>query len=407
MSDRELLQDYARAQSQAAFTSLVHRHLNLVYSAALRQVRSPHLAEEISQSVFLELSRRASNFPSGQPLAALLYVVTRRTAIDVIRRESRRLARETTAAEIAAMKTPSESWSKVEARLDEAMETLNAAERSALVLRFFENQSLREVGAALGLSEDTAQKRVSRALDRLRTFFATRGIVATTATLATDLSAHAVQTAPSALGATIATSASALSATALTVGKTLAMTTLQKTTVAAVLTLALGGGLYEATLFARQRTETLALQQHTEALARQLQQSREQNALAAARLKTVEAQIDSAVARASTRLSSGDAALEAQIKQWLSNLDQLRSLFNQRPNQSIPELALVSEEAWFAAAKTAKLDSEENVRRTLSSIRKIAEERMFTNLSTALQAYLKNQEATLPDNLAQLSPFFS
>src|SRR5436305_57481 len=102
MSDLELLQQYVREESQPAFTALVERHINLVYSAARRQVRAPELAEEITQSVFLDLARHAPKISPTQPLAAWLFVVTRRTAIDAIRREARRRARENTAAEIAA-----------------------------------------------------------------------------------------------------------------------------------------------------------------------------------------------------------------------------------------------------------------------------------------------------------------
>src|SRR5881628_1608373 len=113
MSDRDLLQDYVRTNSQEAFAALVARYLNLVYSAAQRQVRSPQLAEDVAQSVFVDLSRRAATIAPAQPLAAWLFLVTRRTAVDLIRRESRRQAREQIAADLAAMKTPSPTWGKV------------------------------------------------------------------------------------------------------------------------------------------------------------------------------------------------------------------------------------------------------------------------------------------------------
>jgi RNA polymerase sigma factor (sigma-70 family) len=163
MTDRELLQAHARGESATAFATLVSRHVDLVYSAAQRQVRSSHLAEEIAQSVFIELHRSAAKIPPRQPLAAWLYVATRRNAIDAIRREARRAVRETTAAELAAMKTPSDSWAKIADTIDDAMESLSESERSAIVLRYFQNLSLREVGAALGTSDDAAQKRESRA----------------------------------------------------------------------------------------------------------------------------------------------------------------------------------------------------------------------------------------------------
>src|SRR4051812_15268130 len=101
LSDNELLRQYVRDGSNPAFSELVRRYLDAVYSAALRQVRSTALAEEIAQSVFLDLSKSAAKLKANQPLIAWLYLVTRRTAIDVIRRESRRHARERIALEIA------------------------------------------------------------------------------------------------------------------------------------------------------------------------------------------------------------------------------------------------------------------------------------------------------------------
>ena len=156
--DAQLLQDYARAKSQDAFTELVRRHLNVVYSAALRQVRSPQFAEEISQSVFADLARAADKLKPGTILTAWLYQVTRRTAIDVIRRESRRQARERLAVEMAAMNTAA-NWTHIEPLLDDAMEALDETDRAAILLRYFDNKSLREVGQFLGTSDDAAQNR--------------------------------------------------------------------------------------------------------------------------------------------------------------------------------------------------------------------------------------------------------
>lgn len=404
MSDHELLHDYARAQSQPSFTALVNRHLNLVYSAALRQVRSPQLAEEISQSVLLELSRHAADFPKAQPLAAWLYAVTRRTAIDVIRRESRRLIRETTAAEIAAMKTPSETWPKVEARLDEAMETLNATERTAIVLRFFENQSLRDVGTALGLSEDTAQKRISRALDRLRASFATCGVAVSTATLATDLSAHAVQIAPTILGAHIAASATGTVAT-LGTGHiaSLAMTTLEKTLLTAGLTLALAGVVFELTTLSAHRSDLTSIRQN--------------NAKLLADSQRVQAQIDDATrrtsearqrlsARSSAEDSPSDVALKALMSAWLDRLARLRRVAAEHPELLIPEFELLTEDDWFNASRNIPPQFESNYRVLLSVIRSAAETNFMQRLRPALQAYLAANAGVLPTDTHQLAPFF-
>jgi RNA polymerase sigma factor (sigma-70 family) len=145
--DSQLLRNYAREKSQDAFTELARRHLNLVYSAALRQVRSPQLAEEVSQSVFTDLARAAAGLQPDTILTAWLYQVARRTAIDVVRRESRRQVRERLAVEIAAMNTATD-WPQIEPLLDDAMAALDETDRAAILLRYFENKSWREVGEA-------------------------------------------------------------------------------------------------------------------------------------------------------------------------------------------------------------------------------------------------------------------
>src|SRR5262249_16073295 len=174
--DLELLERYAKEGSEDAFAALVHRHLDLVYSAALRQVHSPQLAEEVAQSVFTDLSRSARRMKPDTVLTAWLYQVTRRTAVDVVRRDSRRQLREQLAVELTDIHAHPSLWSQIEPLLEEAMENLDPVERTAILLRYFEERSLREVGQRLGTSEDAAQKRVSRAVERLREFLSQRGV---------------------------------------------------------------------------------------------------------------------------------------------------------------------------------------------------------------------------------------
>src|SRR2546427_5770281 len=116
-NDLDLLREFTREQSQDAFTALVNRHLNLVYSAALRQVRSPQLAEEVVQSAFMDLARQAQTLAPNTILTAWLYQVTRRTAINVVRREARRQIREQVASELTAMNATANDWTHVEAIL--------------------------------------------------------------------------------------------------------------------------------------------------------------------------------------------------------------------------------------------------------------------------------------------------
>jgi RNA polymerase sigma factor (sigma-70 family) len=247
-NDLNLLGQYARDKAQDAFTEIVCRHVDLVYSAALRQVRSPQLAEEVAQSVFTDLAHNAGKLKPDTVLTAWLYQVTRRTAVDVVRKEFRRQRREQIASEMNAMNNPASDWTHVEPFLDEAMESLDDTDRAAVLLRYFENKSLREVGQTLGTSDDTAQKRVSRAVERLREFFFKRGVTVGASGLVVVLSANAVQAAPAGLAGTIATAGATLAGTTLsaTAVKIIVMTTLQKSIIAAFIAAAVGTGLYEA-----------------------------------------------------------------------------------------------------------------------------------------------------------------
>src|SRR5262249_32055308 len=140
-NDRDLLGQFTHEQSQAAFTELVNRHLNLVYSAAVRQVRSPQLAEEVCQSVVTNLACNADKLKPETVLSAWLYQVTRNAAIDVVRREARRQAREQIAYQMTNLNdTGTADWSQIEPLLDEAMSSLDANNRTAILLRYFENK---------------------------------------------------------------------------------------------------------------------------------------------------------------------------------------------------------------------------------------------------------------------------
>jgi len=288
--DLRLLEEFVQKRSEEAFSELVKRHLNLVYSAALRQIRSPQLAEEVPQSVFIDLARNAKKLRSDTILTAWLYQVTRRTAVDVIRRESRRQIREQIAAQ-TLMQSTSSDWESIEPLLDEAMDSLDDSDRAAILLRFFENQSLREVGQALGTSDDAAQKRVSRAVEKLREFFAKQGKTVAATALAGAISANAVQAAPTGLALAISTAAIAGVASvpiAIAATKTIAMTTMQKTLIGTALAAVVGTGLYGVhrnnqlhdQIASLQRTQTLVssemleLSSQNQDLSRELEQAR-------------------------------------------------------------------------------------------------------------------------------------
>jgi RNA polymerase sigma factor (sigma-70 family) len=204
--DSELLWRFAKTNSEDAFAELVKRHVNLVYSAALRQVGGDaHLAQDVAQTVFTDLARKACSLSRRESLTGWLYTSAHFAAAKIARTENRRHDREEKFMREPIHETaPEANWDKLRPTLDEMMHELKKTDREAILLRYFENRQFAEVGAKLGLNENAARMRVERALEKLRAIFAKRGITTATA-LASVISANAVQIAPVGLVTTLTT----------------------------------------------------------------------------------------------------------------------------------------------------------------------------------------------------------
>ncbi len=207
--DAQLLEQFALNHSEAAFAELVKRHIGLVYSVAFRKTGDPQHSEDITQAVFIILARKAGCLDAKTVLPGWLYHTARLTAANFQRAEMRRLRREQ---EAFMQSTVEETaldalWLEVSPMLEDAMAGIRANDRDAIVLRFFQNLNLADVGVAMGISERAAQKRVNRALEKMRRFFLKRGVASTTAIIAGALSSNSIYAAPPALAQTVTAAA--------------------------------------------------------------------------------------------------------------------------------------------------------------------------------------------------------
>lgn len=298
-TDQQLLGHYAGSHSEAAFAELVRRHIDLVYSAAMRMVHDAHLTEDVTQGVFVALAQNAAKLAGRTVLSGWLHRTARNLAANAIRSEVRRRAREQEAAAMNQLLSadPEIPWDAIAPHLDAALADLADSDRDALMLRFFEKKSAPEIAGILGINEEAAQKRVRRAVERLRELFAKRGVTIGAGGLVVLISANAVQSAPAGLALTISTAAltgAAVSTTIITATKVIAMTTLQKTLVAATVAVLAGAGIYEARQAAQLRQQVQSLAQPSAAprpLAEKLQQLQRERDEATNRLAALTAEL--------------------------------------------------------------------------------------------------------------------
>jgi uncharacterized protein (TIGR03435 family) len=217
-NDIALLREYAARNSEFAFAEIVHRHINLVYSVALRFTGNCEDAQDVTQAVFIILARKAASLRQKTILTGWLYETTRFTAMKFLRTKARQQALEQEAYMQSTLNdsNPDGVWKQLAPLLEEAMARLNEKERTLLALRFFENKSGAETAAILGIQEWAARKRVGRAMKKLQHYFSRCGVNSTAAAIAGAISANSVQAAPIGLAKIISAVAIAKGAAAST-----------------------------------------------------------------------------------------------------------------------------------------------------------------------------------------------
>lgn len=432
MNDSDLLQGYVETKSEDAFAELVRRHLDLVFSAALRQVGGDaHLAQDVAQTVFNDLARKAGSLSSRTVLSGWLYTSARFAAAKIVRTEQRRVARER---ESQFMNPPDQTdppdWDRLQTVLDDAMHDLKDTDRNAVLLRYFKGCSFEDVGKNIGVSGDSARMRVDRALEKLRKCLAKRGVMSSSAALAVVLTQQTISAAPAGLAAIVASSAVSAAGVGAAAGifQFMAIT---KTQAAAMAIVVAGFTVpivlqYQANQRLEQTHQAL-LRQHAQAVA-ELEPLKTEvqrlNALAAktpertegsnevfqlraevARLR--EAAKQGARARSIVAATQGDDPVQETLRSLGLRAQQLKEHFARMPETHIPELALVSEKDWLdAAASVEAMQSEVDARKALNSLRSHAKQKFGNQVQKALRKFAEANGDALPSDLSQLQPYF-
>jgi RNA polymerase sigma factor (sigma-70 family) len=418
LTDQELLQDYAEDLSEAAFAELVRRHVDFVYSAALRMARDAHLAEDVTQDVFVALAQNARKLTGRPVLSGWLHRTAQNLAANAVRSDVRRRVREQEAATMKELlsSTPDVSWEQIAPQLDAALGELSDPDRDALLLRYFERKSAREMAHILGLSDGAAQKRVNRAVERLRENFSKRNVGIGASGLAVGISDNAVQAAPVGLAATI-TAAAALAgraahtSTLIAAAKAIAMTTIQKTAITATLAIVAGAGIYVARQAAQWREQNRALQQQQAPLAEQIQRLERQRDEATNRLGSLFVENEQLKSGQNTRELLKLRGEVGRLREQSRGLPAVRAAllknkFEKMPDKKIPELALLTEKDWEDAAWEADLETDDGVRVAMRDARNKSVDVFFNLTRPALKKYLAANNDILPTDLLPLKPCF-
>jgi RNA polymerase sigma factor (sigma-70 family) len=433
--DMTLVREYAQSNSEQAFATLVSQHINLVYSVALRQVHDPHLAEEITQAVFIVLARKAKSLSPKTILSGWLCRTARNVSANTLKIQRRRQFREQESHMQSILnESDSDAWSQIAPLLDEALNCLGEKEHDAVVLRFFDGKELKQVGAAMGTTEDAARMRVNRGVEKLRDFFTRKGVTLSATAITGAVAASSVQAAPAGLAAAITTAA--LSGTTITTTaviaatKAIAMTTLQKTIVASAVAVLVGAGVYEARQAASARAEVQPLQQQQTSLTEQIQQLQRERDDATNRLAQIGERNGLAerekgeLLRLRGELTRSKAGLqelgflkaallqrasdptEMAITNWAARTLEFQKRIAQMPEAQIPEFAFLTPNDWLDISKDASLETDNDLRNAAEMLGANAKNTFAKLMKDALNKFLEANAGELPSEMSQLRTFF-
>jgi RNA polymerase sigma factor (sigma-70 family) len=428
-----LLAEYARNGSEEAFRELLARYINLVYSTAARLVGGDtHLAEDVAQTVFMDLAGAARSLPAGVMIGGWLHRHTCFVARKNLRSERRRQRRERQAAEMNAQHDHSAAdLAQVAPILDEAINQLGEEDRAAILLRFFEQLEFRLVGQALGSTEEAARKRVTRALEKLHSIVKRQGVGLSVAALGSALAAQAVTAAPVGFAASIAGPVLAGAATGMgkpfTLLKLMATRKVQSATITAII-------IASATLplvvqfqararlsrlddsLRRQNDQLAQTNAEHDRLANLLAQTKNSGTLADNQLREVlrlrnevgllKRQVQELTPAQATQPQ--DQAQEDQLaamkRKYAAQVDRLKQWLEAHPAEKIPELQNLPDEIWINDVDTLAEDN--NFARTAALLRANAEGQVFQTLWPALKKFAQDNNGQFPADLSELKPYF-
>jgi RNA polymerase sigma factor (sigma-70 family) len=384
-TDRELLREYVEQDAQEAFAEIVGRYIDFVYSVAIRMVMNRQHAEDVTQAVFVVLACQARQLVERPVLSGWLHRTTQNLAAKIVRTEVRRRAREQEAATMQLDTPESEpDWEHIAPFLDDAISDLSDADRDALTLRFFERRTARELGERLGLSEEAAQKRVTRALERLRGVFAKRGPIISSTALAGAISLQAVQAAPFGLAATVIASTCAAATTGIsTLGilKLMASTKL-KVSLASLVAAGMAG--------------TLVLQHQT-------------NDRLQSQLASLQSQLAEAKSAPPPAAMQGDTDELARLRAEHSELLRLRAEAGRLLQNQVEVTRLESENARLRASQQSNREAQpEQGDQTAEVFKTIANARMnyVTGWFYAFISFAQKNGLKIPETFEQAAEFY-